>query len=124
MYLSIRGYRILLLEYWEPKLGLLPANKTVQHLCTVQPEWCFFVPPHYSWITDPSLQSCDESQLVHIYQHNCGDNRTALHKNCDRILNMEVSQEDLLKESECDVDSTTEDSLVKKHKPANAKKKI
>ena len=35
---------------------------------------------------------------------------------------MEVSREDLLKESECDVDSTTEDSPVKKPKPAHAKK--
>lgn len=35
---------------------------------------------------------------------------------------MVISREDLLKESEYDVDSTTEDSPVKKPKPAHAKK--
>ena len=46
-------------------------------------------------------------------------------KNCDRILNMEVSREevsreDLLKDFKCDVDLTTEDSPVKKPKLVNA----
>lgn len=35
---------------------------------------------------------------------------------------MEVSQEDLLKDFECDVDLTTEDSPAKKPKPVNAEK--
>ena len=35
---------------------------------------------------------------------------------------MEVSREDLLKDFECDVDLTTEDSPAKKPKPVNAEK--
>jgi len=51
-----------------------------------------------------------------VYSLSIPDNRSALLKECDKLVNMEVTREDLLNEAEMEVDSTTEESPVKKRK--------
>lgn len=51
-----------------------------------------------------------------MYSFSIPDNRSALPKECDKLVNIEVTREDLLNEAEMEVDSTTEESPVKKRK--------
>ena len=48
--------------------------------------------------------------------------RPALLKDCNKLVNMETTREDIMAETECEVDSTTEESPLKK-KPKIEKSK-
>lgn len=67
--------------------------------------------------------------MISLYLFITTDSRPELNKLCESLVNMEITKEDVLQKSESEVDSTTEDTPVKKpkilkEKQVNNKKKI
>ena len=63
----------------------------------------------------PKFKNSSEFYLSH-YFYTIIDNRQELNKTCDMLDHYEIKRDDLIKQNESEVDSTTEDTPVKRDK--------